>query len=63
MEPTNQQSLTESHKPGRVLLPSDPAVRLTREQLLLVFGGKDRISAERDLLRLLMQPRGERDAA
>lgn len=35
---------------GRVAVPSDPAVRCTREQLLSIFGGKDRVAAERDLL-------------
>lgn len=33
-----------------VTVPSDPGVKLTLEQLLSVFGGADRLGAERDLL-------------
>ena len=44
-----------------IALPSDPATRLTPDQLLAVFGGKDRIGAERDMLRRLREQRGTGD--
>ncbi|MBI1258036.1 MAG: hypothetical protein GC204_11245 [Chloroflexi bacterium] len=36
-----------------VAVPADPRVEYTLDQLLSIFGGTDRLNAERDLIRLL----------
>jgi len=56
---TTEQNFHSAPRASFVALPSDPAVRLSREQLSSIFGGSDVAGALHDLLRLLREKRGE----
>jgi hypothetical protein len=59
---SSAQAVSETPSPetatGRVSVPSNPAIPLTREQLDSVFGGVHRMDAARDLIAMLRQGRG-----